>query len=183
MDAGNVTGLTLLDLSTALDRLSHWEDLMIGSGLLGKHSIGLNHIWLEDARRLSRVTVCPPKLISLLESLKGQFKVLCFSPSIPLQWEAWSLDTLSLTISMLVIASCMVSFLHQGTLLRHWMVYSHAWPLSSHECRWINWNWTQIKVNSFLLGTNGSGANTSLCFLLSFLVSNLIQKNLLGSLK
>ena len=29
------------------------------------------------------------------------------------------------------------------------MVYSHVWPLSSHGCRRINWNWTQIK--QFLL--------------------------------
>ena len=32
----------------------------------------LNHVWLEDARGLSYVTVCPPKPISLFESLKGQ---------------------------------------------------------------------------------------------------------------
>ena len=48
------------------------------------------------------------------------------------------------------------------------MVYSHIWPLSSHACRRINWNWTQIKLKSSLFGTNESGANTSLCFLLSF---------------
>ena len=26
-------------------------------------------------------------------------------------------------------------------LLQHWTVYNRAWPLSSHGCRWINWNW------------------------------------------
>ena len=85
---------------------------------------------------------------------------------------------LSLTISMLMTVNCMFP-LHQGTLLQHWMVYSHVWPLSSHGCRPINWNWTQIKLNSSLLGTNDSGANTSLCFPLSFLVSKLTLLNLL----
>ena len=42
--------------------------------------------------------------------------------------------------------------LHEGTLLRHWMVYSHVWPLSSHGCQRINWKWTQIKLKSFLSG-------------------------------
>ena len=54
--------------------------------------------------------------------------------------------------------------LHQGTLLRHWMVYRCAWPPSSHGCRWINWNWTQIKLNSSLLGANDSGAVCSSCY-------------------
>ena len=52
--------------------------------------------------------------------------------------------------------------LHQRTLLRHWMVYSHVWHLFPHGCRRINWNWIQIKLNSSLSGTNDSGANTSM---------------------
>ena len=100
------------------------------------------------------------------------------SRSIPLHWAAWSVNMLSLTISMLMTASCMFP-LHQGTLLQHWMVYSRVWPLSSHGCRPINWNWTQIKLNSSLLGMNDSGANTSLCFPLSVLVSILALLNLL----
>ena len=151
---------------------------MIGLGLPGRHSTGINRIWLVDAKGLSLVTVCPPKLISNLEALRGQFWVLCFSRSIPLHWAAWSLNTLSLTISMLMTASCVFP-LHQGTLQQHWMVYSHVWPLSSHGCRPINWNWTQIKLNSSLLGTNDSGANTSLCFQLSFSVSKQTLLNLL----
>ena len=60
MDAGKVTALTLHDLSAAFDtidrtivlrRLHDW------SGLLKKHSIGLNDTWLEDANGLSWVTV------------------------------------------------------------------------------------------------------------------------------
>ena len=46
-------------------------------------------------------------------------------------------------------------------------VMSHVWPLFSHGSWRINWNWTQIKLNSSLLGTNDSRANTSLCFLLN----------------
>ena len=39
-----------------------------------------------------------------------------------------------------------------GTLLQHWMFCRCAWPLSSHGWWWINWNWIQIKLNSFLFG-------------------------------
>ena len=108
--------------------------------------------------------------------------VLCFSRSIPLYWTAWSVNMVSLTISMLMTASCMFP-LHQGTLLQHWMVYSHVWPLSSHGCRRINWNWTQITLNSSLSRMNDSGANTFLCFPLSFSVSKLTLINLLGILE
>ena len=76
-------------------------------------------------------------------------------------------------------ASCMFP-LHQGTLLQHWMVWSHVWP---HGCRRINWNWTQIRLISSLLGTNNSGANTPLCFPLTFSVSKLTLLNLLGILR
>ena len=63
------------------------------------------------------------------------------------------------------------------------MVYNHAWFLFSHGCGQINWNWTQIKRNSSSLGMNGNGANTSLCFQLSFWVLNLTQQNLLAILE
>ena len=61
--------------------------------------------------------------------------------------------------------------LHQGTLLQRWMVYSHVWPLSSHGCQRLNWNWTQLKLNSSLSWASDSGTNTSLGFLSSFSVS------------
>ena len=83
---------------------------------------------------------------------------------------------------MLMTASCMFP-LHQGTLLQPWMVYSHVWPLSSHGYRRMNWNWTQIKLNSSLLGMNDSGENTSLYFPLSFSVSKLNLLNLLRLLE
>ena len=78
-------------------------------------------------------------------------------------------------------ASCMFP-LHQGTLLQHWMVYIHVWPLSSHGCRQMNWNRTQIKADSSLSVMNDSGANSSLYSILSFLVSKPTQQNLFGIL-
>ena len=51
-----------------------------------------------------------------------------------------------------------------GDLLQHWMVYSHVWSLSSHGCWRINWNWTQIKLNSFLSAMTNSWANTSVFY-------------------
>ena len=56
-----------------------------------------------------------------------------------------------------MIASCIFPF-HRATLLQHWLVYNRAWPLSSSGCPQINWNWTQIKLNSSSLGMNGNGA-------------------------
>ena len=47
---------------------------------------------------------------------------------------------------MLMIANCMFP-VHQTTLLWHWMVYSGAWPPSSHRCRRIKTDRTQLKVN------------------------------------
>ena len=41
------------------------------------------------------------------------------------------------------------------------MVYNCVRPLSNHGCRQINWNWTQVKLNSSLWRTNDSGANLS----------------------
>ena len=69
------------------------------------------------------------------------------------------------------------------TLLQHWMVYNRAWPMSNHACWWINWNWIEKKLISSLLRMNDSWANISLCFLLSFSVSELTLQNLLGILE
>ena len=158
--------------------LSYRVDSMIGMGLLERHSTGFSRIWLVNAKGSRKVTVCPPKPISNSVSLRDPFWVLYFLRSIPLHWAAWSLDTLSLTTSMLMTASCMFP-LQQGTLQHHWMVYSHVWPLSSYGCLSLNRKWTQIKLNSYLLGTNDSGKNTSLCFRLSSSVSKLYLLNLL----
>ena len=50
------------------------------------------------------------------------------------------------------------NFTFRSHISAAWLVYSHVWPLSSHRCRPINWNWTQIKLNSSLLETNDSGS-------------------------
>ena len=49
------------------------------------------------------------------------------------------------------------------------MASIHSWMST------INWNWTQIKLNSSLSGMNDSRANTSLYFLLSLSVSKLFR--------
>ena len=48
---------------------------------------------------------------------------------------------------MLTIASCIFPF-RQAIQMQHWTVYNHALPLSSHGCRPISWNRTQIILNS-----------------------------------
>ena len=67
---------------------------------------------------------------------------------------------LSLTISMLTTASCVFP-LHQGTLLQHWMVCSHVWPVYS----WMSTN--ELKPNpdetEFLLIGNERPQNEYLC--------------------
>ena len=118
---------------------------------MGRHWTGLNHISLVEVRGSSQATVCPPDLISLLEFPRGRFLVLCFLLSMPLHLVAWSPDMLSLILSMLTIGSYMFPF-HQASLLQRWMVYNHAWLLFSHGYRQINWNWTQIRLNSSSMG-------------------------------
>ena len=166
MDDGRVTALTLLDLSAAFDtidqtillrRLGYWF------GVSGKALDWVNS-YLTGRSQKIKLGNC---LFSRSDLSFGvpQRSVLvpCFLLSIPLHLVAWSPDMLSLIISMLAIAICMFHF-HQLTLLQRWMVYNHAWLLCSHGCQQIQWNWTQIKRNSSLLGMNGNGANIFLCF-------------------
>ena len=80
------------------------------------------------------------------------------------------------------MTACCMCPLHPVTLPWHWMVSNCACSLSSCECWWINWNWTLVKLNSSLLGMNNSGANISLYFLWSFLVSKVALQSLLGIL-
>ena len=99
--------------------------------------------------------------------------------SIQLHSVAWSVDTFSLTTSRLMIASRMCR-LHQATLLYHWMFHNCAWPVSSHECRWINWNWIQ---KNWIPPNWERTTNVCLCVLLWFLVLNPTQQNLIGFLE
>ena len=166
LDDGRVTALTLLDLSAAFDTINHSILLRrLGDwfGVSGKALDWFKSYLTGRSQRIKLGNCLSSGLISLLEFSRGQFLVLCFLLSIPLHLVAWSPNMLSLIISMLTTASCMFPF-HQATLLQRWMVYNHAWPLSTHGCRQINWNWTQLKLNSSSLGINGNGANIFLCY-------------------
>ena len=166
MDDGEVTALTLLDLSAAFDATDHTILLRrLGDwfGVSGKALDWFKSYLTGRSQRIKLGTVCSPNLISLSEFSGGQSLVLSFLHSIPLHSVAWSRGMLSLTISMLTTASCIFPF-HRATLLQHWMVYNHAWPLSNNGCRQINWKWTHIKLNSSSLGMNGNRANIFLCF-------------------
>ena len=166
MDDGRVTALTLLDLSAAFDTIDHTILLSrLGNwfGVSGK-TLDWFKSYLTGRSQRIKLGNCLSSRFDLSFGVpRGQFLVLCFLRSIPLHLVAWSPDMLSLIISILMIASRMFPF-HQVTLLERWMVYNHAWLLSSHGCRQINWNWTQIKRNSSSLGMNGNGANIFLCF-------------------
>ena len=151
-------------------------------GVTGKALNWLRLYPLGSCQRIKLGDCLSSKADLTFEVPQGSVLGLCLSLSIPQYLVAWSLDMLSLTISMLMTASCMFP-LRQGTRQQHWMVYSHVWPQSSHGCRQINWNWSQMKLNSSLSRTNDSGANSSLCFLLSSSVSIVTQQNLCGILE
>ena len=181
MDGAKVTALTLLILSAAFDTIHHTILLRRLDDWFGVTGKALNWLKLYLTGRCQGIKL--GECLSSKADLKfgvPQGSVLrpLLSCSIPLHWAAWSLNMLSRTISMPMTASCMLP-LHQRTLQQHWMVYSNVWPMSSHGCRRINWNRTQIKPNSSLLGMNDSGANTSLCFRLSFSVLRLTPLKLL----
>ena len=165
MDDGRVTALTLLDLSAAFDTTDHTillRRLADWFGVSGK-ALDWFKSYLTDRSQRIKLRNCLSSVSNLSFGVpRGQFLVLCFLHSIPPHSIAWSRGMLFLIISTLTIASCIFPF-HQATLLQYWMVYNHAWPLSSHGCRQINWNWTKIKLNSSL-GMNGNGANIFLRF-------------------
>ena len=159
MDADRVTALTLLHLSTAFDAIDHstlLRRLDEWFALTGKALDWFKSYLTGGCQRIKLVDY---KAYLNFRVPQGSVLGPLLSPFTPLHWVAWSLDMLSLTFFMLTTASCMFH-LHQGTLRRHWMVYSHVWSRSGRGCRinW-NWNWTEIKRNSALSKTNDSRAN------------------------
>ena len=168
MDDSKVTGLTLLDLSAALDTTDHSILLRRLDGWFGVSGKALD--WFKSyltgrSQRIKQGNCLPSTSdLSFGDSQGSLLGPLLFTfYTTPLLSVAWSRGMLSLIISMLTIASCIFPF-HQATLLQHWVVYNHAWPLYRHGCRQIIWNWTQIKLNSSSLGMNGNRANIFLCF-------------------
>ena len=112
MDAGKVTALTLLDLSTAFDtidntmllwRLDNWFEVT------GK-ALDWFESYLTGRCRRIKLGVCLSSKVDLTVGIpQGSVLVLCFSPSIPLHWVAWSVDKLSFTVCMLMTDSCVSS--------------------------------------------------------------------------
>ena len=166
--------LPLIPLTT----LFSWTNSMTGSGLQGRHLTDLNHAWVEDAGGLNYLTVCPPKFISFQQSLKGRFYVLCLLLSIPLYSVARFMHALFLTtyaadIHLYVSFASSVSAATLNCLQSFLAQFSHG-------CWWINWNWTQINLNSSLPERNGSWANIYLRILLWLLVWKLTKTKFLS---
>ena len=87
-------------------------------------------------------------------------------------------------IDMLMIASCMFPFASEDSASAlNGLVTCLASVQSCMSTNKLKLNPGHIKLNSSLSGTNDSGANASLCFLLSFSVSKLTKQNLLGILE
>ena len=136
-DYGRVTALTLLDLSAAFNTIDHTIFLRIRDEWFGVTGKALGWFKLYLTGRCQRIT-----LGDCLSSI-----------SWPPFWSPSMVTPLSSMVSGRAIPhhlDAIDSPLHQVTVLRHWMVYNSAWPLYSHGCQWINWNWTQLKLNSSL---------------------------------
>ena len=87
MDAGRITALTLLDLSAAFDTINHTIILSRLNDWFGITGKALNWFKSYLTGRCQRIILgdCLSSKADLkLESLKGEFWVLCFSRSIPL---------------------------------------------------------------------------------------------------
>ena len=168
MDAGRVTALTLLDLSAAFDTIDHTILLSRLDDWFGVTGKALN--WFESylTGRCQRIKIgdCLSSKADLKfgvprGSVFGPLLfTLCTTPLSSMIFEHAILHHLYADDSQLYVSFASGDSAAALNGLQSWR-------------RPINWNWTQIKLNSSLLGTNDSGANTSLCFQLSFSVSNL----------
>ena len=180
MDAGTVTALTLLDFSAAFDIIDHTILLSRLDDWFGVTGKALNWFKSYLTSRCQRI-----KLGDCLSS-KADLKFGVPQGSV--------LGPLLVTLYTTPLSS----MIFEHTIPNHlYADDSHLYVsfasgdsaaalnglqlclASVHRCRQINWNWTQIKLNSSLFGTNNSGANSSLCFQLSFSVSKLTLLNLL----
>ena len=184
MDAGKVTELTLLDLSAAFDTVDHTillRRLNDWFGVTGKALDWFKSYLTGKCRRI--------KLGDCLSS-KADLKFGVPEGSVlgPLLFTLYTTPLSSMICEHAIPhhlydddSQLYISFAsgHSAAALNG---LQSCLALSSHGCWWINWNWTQIKLNSFLLGLNDSGAYSSLCFRLSLSVSKLTLLNLLGIL-
>ena len=118
MDVRKVTALTFLDFSTAFDTIDHTillQKLEEWFGVNGK-ALDWSHLYLAGRCQRIKIGNCLSSQADLKFGVcQGSvLGPLLFTLYIPLQLVAWSPDTLSLSSSMLMIASCMFP-LHQLT--------------------------------------------------------------------
>ena len=186
MDDGRVTVLTLLDLSAAFDTIDHTILLRILDDWFGVTGKALDWFRSYLTGRCQRI-----KLGDCLSSEADlRFGVPHESVLGPLLFTLYTTPPSS-KISGLAIphhlyaddSQLYVSFSSGDSAAAPNGLQSCLASVLCHGCRRLNWNWTQMKLNSSLSGTHDSGANFSLCFLFGFSVSKLTQQNLLGILK
>ena len=131
-----------------------------------------SNAWPGKFQRITLSECLSSKLISLLEPLKGQFQILCFLPSTPLHSVTWFVDTLALTISTRMTASC-VCPLNQTSAA----ALNGFQPCLASVQSWINRNWNQIKLKSSSSRVNESGANIFMFRLELFCVKSNLEKS------
>ena len=185
MDAGKVTALTLLNLSTAFDTIDHSILLRRLDEWFGDTGKALDWFKSYLTRRYERIKLgdCLPTKADL------KFRVPQGSVLVPLLFTLYTTQ-LSSMISGHAIphhlytdnSQLYVSFASGDSAAALNGLQSCLGSIH-YGCRRINWNCTQIKLNSSLSGTKNTGENVPLCFLLSFSVSNLTLQNMLGILE
>ena len=159
VDAGKVTALTLIDFSAACDTVDH--TILLRRLDDWSRAPWKGHDWLKSylIGRCHRI-----KLGDCLSS-KADFTFWVPRGSVlgPL------LFTLYITgLSSMISEHAIPLYLHASGSRLYFSFASgdSAAALNgsqsylasvNHECRWINWNWTWVMLNSFLSGKNRSG--------------------------